>query len=613
MISSISASVLNTAVADSAGAMDCHLSDRLLELAPIAVYVCARNGTILRYNGRAAELWGRSPALNDPAERFCGSYRLYRLDGDLLPHAECPMADVLRTGVAVRNEEVAIERRDGTRIIALVNIDPLRNTAGDVVGAINCFHDISERKHLEEELRRSRRDFADFFDHGVVALHWVDRDGIILNANQAELDLLGYGRDEYVGHHIGEFHAERDVIEDILLRSSRGITLDKYPARLRARDGSIRHVLISSNVYFRGDQFIHTRCFTIDVTERQRAEAELRDNERRTRELLDALPVAVYTTDSAGRITFFNEAAVDLWGHRPELSKSEWCGSWRLYWPDGRPMPHEQCPMAVALKEQRPVRGAEAFAERPDGTRVPFIPYPTPLFDAAGVLTGAINTLVDITDRKRTEEQQNLLLREMHHRVKNAFALASSLVALSKRSAHTTLELAAAVSARLLALARAHELTLGDVVRGEQGTKTTTLADLAHAILSPYIDEERRDRQRIALSGPDVPVHGRAVASLALVLHEFATNAAKYGALSVASGRIAVEWRVAGDWLLLTWEERGGPPVSARPESEGFGNLLVHQTIAGQLGGEIARDWNPAGLTLRVSLSAARLGAPAAC
>ena len=91
-------------------------------------------------------------------------------------------------------------------------------------------------------------------------------------------------------------------------------------------------------------------------------------------ELLEALPVAVYTTDAAGRITFYNRAAAELWGHHPELGSSQWCGSWRLYWPDGRPLPHDQGPMAVALKEGREVRGVEAIAERPDGTRVRFRP-----------------------------------------------------------------------------------------------------------------------------------------------------------------------------------------------------------------------------------------------
>lgn len=121
------------------------------------------------------------------------------------------------------------------------------------------------------------------------------------------------------------------------------------------------------------------------------------------REVLSAIPAPVYTTDAEGRITYYNEAAAELWGVRPELGKSEWCGSWKLFWPDGTPLPHDECPMALALKERRSIRGMEAIAERPDGTRIPFIPFPTPLFDQAGELIGGVNMLVDITDRKRAE------------------------------------------------------------------------------------------------------------------------------------------------------------------------------------------------------------------
>jgi PAS domain S-box-containing protein len=120
-------------------------------------------------------------------------------------------------------------------------------------------------------------------------------------------------------------------------------------------------------------------------------------------DLLEALPVAIYTTDAQGRITFYNRSAAELWGHHPELGSSQWCGSWHLYWPDGRPLPHGECPMAIALKEGREVRGVEAIAERPDGTRVRFLPYPTPLRDASGRLVGAINLLMDITERHHAE------------------------------------------------------------------------------------------------------------------------------------------------------------------------------------------------------------------
>ena len=137
---------------------------------------------------------------------------------------------------------------------------------------------------------------------------------------------------------------------------------------------------------------------------RRSAEGHRASPVARYRQLLDGLGVAMYTTDSAGRITFFNAAAVEFWGRRPALGE-EWCGSLSLLHPDESPMRHDECPMAAALKEGRPVRGGEAIAVRPDGSKVRFKAYPRPLFDEAGRLTGAVNVLVDVTERHRAEEE----------------------------------------------------------------------------------------------------------------------------------------------------------------------------------------------------------------
>ena len=139
--------------------------------------------------------------------------------------------------------------------------------------------------------------------------------------------------------------------------------------------------------------------------------------ESQFRDLLDALPVAIYTTDAEGRITFFNQAAAEFSGREPELGTDQWCVTWRLFWSDGRPMAHDECPMARALKEDRPIRNGEAIAERPDGTRVPFMAYPTPLHDASGCLVGAVNMLIDVTDRKQVEEERRLLNETLEQRV----------------------------------------------------------------------------------------------------------------------------------------------------------------------------------------------------
>ena len=125
--------------------------------------------------------------------------------------------------------------------------------------------------------------------------------------------------------------------------------------------------------------------------------------------MIDALPAAIYTTDAQGRLTHFNPACVEFSGRTPQLGSDHWCVTWKLYYPDGTPMPHDACPMAIALKEGRVIRGVEAIAERPDGTRVWFEPYPTPLRDATGKLIGGINMLVDISARKRAEQAKSSL------------------------------------------------------------------------------------------------------------------------------------------------------------------------------------------------------------
>ena len=127
--------------------------------------------------------------------------------------------------------------------------------------------------------------------------------------------------------------------------------------------------------------------------------------------LLDAQPVPIYLTDAEGWITFFNRACIDFAGRTPVPGKDRWCVTWRLHTENGAPLPHDQCPMAVAVKERRQVRGAHAFAERPDGTRVLFAPYPTPIVDEGGRPAGAVNILIDVTDSRQADSLKAQALR----------------------------------------------------------------------------------------------------------------------------------------------------------------------------------------------------------
>ena len=152
--------------------------------------------------------------------------------------------------------------------------------------------EIEQRKRTEQALRRREGELRDFFEQGLMGMHWVAAGGTILWANQAEMDLLGYSPAEYVGHHIAEFYVDRDVIEDVLGRLATHETIRQREVRLRCKDGSIKHVLVSSNVLWDGDTFVHTRCFTVDITPRKCAEQRLAVQYATTRALSDSETLA---------------------------------------------------------------------------------------------------------------------------------------------------------------------------------------------------------------------------------------------------------------------------------------------------------------------------------
>lgn len=221
----------------------------------------------------------------------------------------------------------------------------------------------------------------------------------------------------------------------------------------------------------------------------------------------------------------------------------------------------------------------------------------------------ALRTASLVIERERAEERRILLLREMNHRVKNLFAITDSFVTLSARSAPTAEDMARAIRGRIGALARAHELIRPSVNdAGLALSRETTLFDLVRSVSLPHLDPTHVEAdQRLVGRGPHVLVGGNAVTGFALVLHELATNAVKYGALSVQTGSVVVDWTVRSEQILLNWTERNGPCLNGSPEHEGFGTRMSTATVTRQLGGEISYKWLPAGLVVHLSVPLKRL------
>ena len=271
----------------------------------------------------------------------------------------------------------------------------------------------------------------------------------------------------------------------------------------------------------------------MDVSELHRAREEVRRKDGQLQQVLDALPAAVYMTDPARKIIYYNRAAAELAGRTPEIGKDEWCVTYRLRTPDGTPLPHDQCPMAVALKENRPVRGVEAVAQRPDGTLVPFLPFPTPIHDEHGTLIGAVNMLVDISERKDAEFNQRMLIAELNHRVKNNMAMLHGLLRAAEREAtdaHAQ-ALLADISQRVAAIAAAQQL----FYRG-QYPRSVSIREFVEAVCA---STRQAFSKAIAIHiDPDDGQLPNAVSTpVALILNELLTNATKHGVKSQASVR----------------------------------------------------------------------------
>ena len=431
----------------------------------------------------------------------------------------------------------------------------------------------------------------DFFENGNVGLHLVAGDGTILRANRADYEPLGYTAEEYIGHHIAEFHADTDVIEDILDRLGRGERLDKYPARLRAKDGSIRHVQISSSVCFRDGEFLNTRCFTVDVTDKLAAETALREAQERLMVTYESVVAGIAEVDAQGRFLRVNEAFCRVSGYsREELLQRSFLD---LTHHDDRA--HD---LEMFDRQVRGEIGRYSMEKRyvtKDGSLKWIEMISSTVPDEEGEFRYGVRMVLDISERKQAERRQKLLLDELNHRVKNTLATVQSLAAQSARTSTSVDEFRARFEPRLIALSKAHDRLTRNQWEGAR------LRDILEEELAAHASGERR----LEAAGPEILLPPRASLSLSLALHELATNAAKHGALSAPEGRIRVEWQVekrdasGPPRVALRWTESGGPPV-VPPQTRGFGSRLLAVT-AQELDGEMTFNFRKSGLEWNLS------------
>ncbi|TPG60639.1 PAS domain S-box protein [Roseomonas nepalensis] len=349
----------------------------------------------------------------------------------------------------------------------------------------------------------------------------------------------------------------------------------------------------------------------LDISEGKDTEAALRDSDARFRAIADTMPQIVWSTLPSGSHDYFNRRWYELTGLSPEESVGE---GWAVaVHPDDQAQAWERWRHSLATGDAYEVEYRLRVAE--GGWRW-FLGRALPVRDARGRITRWFGTCTDIQEMRRAAEEREVLSHELSHRIKNIFAVVASLISLSARGHPEAGPFAEELRGRISALARAHEFARPHSVGSRMVIGRTTLFGFLRDLLSPYDispgDPLGGAGKRIRIEGEDRSFDDAAATPLALLFHELATNAAKYGALSAPGGRVLIRLEAeAGadgvERILLRWTEEGGPPVPGPPGREGFGSRLAMVSVEGQLGGKVERRWLPGGLELEARLPAAAL------
>ncbi|KQR73134.1 PAS domain S-box protein [Rhizobium sp. Leaf341] len=468
----------------------------------------------------------------------------------------------------------------------------IRRIGSDQIASV--FSDVTARKLAEERLQKSESHWRGLFEQleeGFILgelIRSADGEAVdwrYVEVNRAWGDLVGIAPSSAVGRTVTEVFSGA---EDAWIPAFAEVVRSGEPLVF------IRQVGETGRWYEGHAQPLDKERFVVlfvEVTERLKLEAELRDQQRQLSTIIDTMPVGVLLAEApTGRIILQNERSQQLLGHDATAAQSvEDYAIFVATQHDGSPFDPQQYPLARIMSRECDRAKAEVLYHRPDGSKTWISIVGEAIKDLSGSLSGAVVVVTDISDRKMVEAEKELINREMAHRLKNMLAMVQAIATQTLRPVTEQVHVRT-FEKRLHALSRAHDVLLHDNHDSApiQAIMATTLESVAPA-------------DRFDLRGPRTIVGPKGALSLALLLHELGTNAVKYGALSNENGRVAIDWFIEGTGaersLHLTWQETGGPLVTP-PERKGFGSKLLRMGLAGS--GGIDVDYAPSGLVVKM-------------
>jgi PAS domain S-box-containing protein len=572
----------------------------LADSAPVMIWMAGPDGRATYFNQRWIEFTGRG------LEEELGEGWVEVVHPRHRERCCRIWAEALRTRRSYRIE-YRLRRADGAWRWVLSTSVPRFTPEGTFVGFVGSVLDIHERREVEQALRESEQRYRTLLERAsdaifVFPVEADGRPGRYLEVNEVACRRLGYSREELLALtpeavvDTGEL-PYGDALDTAMrdLRIGGSIVVERVHL---TKDGRRIPVEVSATLLELGDR---PTVVTIarDITERKRAEAAIRESEERLRFTLEAAGVGTWDWDTATGQVQWSDNLEPIHG----LPRGSFGGDFESVLQDVDPKDREVLMTAIAAAVERggdyhveyrlPSKGAavERWVEGKGRA----------IHDEHGRPVRMAGICMDITERKSAERTRQLLLWELQHRVRNTLTVVQSLAAQTLRNSPSLEAFGEAFQGRLSGLAQAHNLLL------ESNWQGADLRQLILAELAPWRDQQ----EGFVLTGPSVTVSSRAALSLGMALHELATNAAKYGALSRRGGRVEIAWEIEGEGearhLVLRWSERGGPRVTA-PERQGFGTRLIELSVGYELDGTVRQEFRPNGLACEMRVPLAEAG-----
>lgn len=477
-----------------------------------------------------------------------------------------------------------------------ISYSPVRDETGKVRGVFCIVNETTERVRSDTALRESEERFRAIFTQTAAGIGQSDLAGRLHLVNRRFCEIVGYSETELLKMRVQDITFPTDL-EDYLrsfrqmIETGESFDIEKRYVR---KDGSLVWVANSvSPLRDEHGEIKQAAAVVVDITERKRAQ----EVERRLAAIIASSNDAILSIDLNMRITSWNSGAEKLYGYSAQEAIGR---SVMILVPDDRI--EEEPAIIRQVSAGLRVDPYETKRRRSDDGLVDVLLSVSPIFDAYGRTIGAAKIAHDISARKEAERLQTVLVGELNHRVKNVLATVMAIARQTLGRETANRAGVDAFEARISLMSRAHDLLMhGNWEQAE-------LEAVVKQALSPY------SREKISISGPSVRLVPRAVVSISLALHELATNAAKYGALSMPEGQISIHWSVTNDEpheLTLRWQEMGGPRVS-EPTRRGFGSRLIESLLAAELKGEVNITYDPAGLICEVNAVVDDDGIPSA-